>query len=809
MVHTLENAFLQLKIDPITARWSLTSRQHNGAMVENAQINIQYHRRWSSHQALDRWMSPHFSKPEKEDSPQGPLQLLHITQDPKQDGMSYRITFALPDEQPFLMWKINVENLGTHSIYIDRIEMLSVGFVYKSRSGPRGTLELSPSSGIERVDGRTKRTYHSPVELAFYSNGWQSWSYSGVYGMDDGFKRTHLGPFTSPLRVNAGTPQPKRPGLFASDMFGVLGDRGHRSALLAGFLSQEQHFGSLEAWIGDRTPALRMWANGDGARLDPGEQISTDWACLYFFHLDNPDPLGPYLEAVATQHGLTPELIEKNIPVGWCSWYQFFQKITPGIIQDNLRSAQSLQPELPLDLMQIDDGYESQVGDWLSFKPDFPEGLAPLAQEIKDTGFTPGVWLAPFIVQPNAQLRKDHPEWILHNRWGFPVNAGFIWDRFTTALDLTHPEAMAHACEVVRTAVDQWGFPYLKLDFLYAGALPGRHHDPTKTRAQILRSALQAIREAAGETITLVGCGCPIGSGIGILDAMRIGPDVDPQWEPKYKGIGMMFKGEPDMPSARNAIHNTLTRASFNHRWWINDPDCLLLRPATHLTLNEVRCLATAIALTGGSLLLSDHLPELPPERLSIAEALLPVIGKRPHVLDWFDNPTPTHLQLDLNGPAGPWHLLGLFNWEPSEKDLQVELTDFYLDPQVEYFMREFWSGDIYQVRDSQLKLNTIPAHGAAILAVRPLQPYHPQYLGSDLHISQGLEVSKWESAEDDLLIQLSRPGKANGKIELGLPRQPTEALLNNRSISWENDGNNRFILPVEFEQTCEIRLRY
>jgi alpha-galactosidase len=188
---------------------------------------------------------------------------------------------------------------------------------------------------------------------------------------------------------------------------------------------------------------------------------------------------------------------------------------------------------------------------------------------------------------------------------------------------------------------------------------------------------------------------------------------------------------------------------------------------------------------------------------------LLPVIGKRPYVLDWFDSPTPTHLQLDLNGPSGPWHLLGLFNWEANEKKLQVNLADFYLDPQVEYFMREFWSGDIYQVRDSQLKLNTIPAHGAIILAVRPLQPYHPQYLGSDLHISQGLELSKWEAAEDDLLVQLCRPGKASGQIELGLPRQPIEALLNNRPISWENDGDNRFILPVEFQQSCEIRLRY
>jgi hypothetical protein len=73
-------------------------------------------------------------------------------------------------------------------------------------------------------------------------------------------------------------------------MFGVLGDRKHRTAILAGFLSQKQHFGSLEVLMDDLSPALRLWANADGARLDPGSIMETDWACLHFLHLDTSDP---------------------------------------------------------------------------------------------------------------------------------------------------------------------------------------------------------------------------------------------------------------------------------------------------------------------------------------------------------------------------------------------------------------------------------------------------------------------------------------------------------------------------------------
>src|SRR3990170_7071827 len=177
-----------------------------------------------------------------------------------------------------------------------------------------------------------------------------------------------------------------------------------------------------------------------------------------------------------------------------------------------------------------------------------------------------------------------HP---IQTRLGRPVNAGFGWGAFNTALDLTHPAALEYVREVVHTATQAWGFAYLKLDFLYAAALPGRYRDPRRTRAQVLRAGLEAVREAVGEETFLLGCGCPLGPAIGLVDAMRIGADVARRWLPSFKGIEFFLKGEPNIPSARNASHNALTRAALHRRWWINDPDCLLLRPETQLTLAD------------------------------------------------------------------------------------------------------------------------------------------------------------------------------------------------------------------------------
>jgi alpha-galactosidase len=186
-----------------------------------------------------------------------------------------------------------------------------------------------------------------------------------------------------------------------------------------------------------------------------------------------------------------------------------------------------------------------------AFSPSFPDGVAPLASEIRTAGFTPGLWLAPFIVDPSSQLARQHPEWLLRSRFNRPVNAGYVWNRLNTALDITRPEALAYASEVVQTAVHTWGFPYLKLDFLYAAALPGNYYDPTRTRAQALRQGLQALRLAAGPQTFLLGCGCPLGPAIG-LGCHVIGADVarignQPEWGQ------VLFRSEPDYPLQRRA----------------------------------------------------------------------------------------------------------------------------------------------------------------------------------------------------------------------------------------------------------------
>lgn len=699
------------------------------------------------------------------------------------DGLQVKLTFMLLQEYPLFLWCVEILNQGEKSIQIERIEMLRTG------TSVRGQ-KLWENNGNRK--------------LAFFSNGWQSWAFTAVYGENEPSRRTRLPVAQTPMIINPGTPQPREASHYSSDFFGIVGDRESRSALLLGFLSQEQHFGSIEARIKDDV-SLGLWANGDGVDLNPGETMQTDMAVVYAFDLNNPDPLQPFLDAVIRQNHIN---ITKETPIGWCSWYQYYDKVTASQIMENLDAVSRMQTQFPLNLLQIDDGFENQVGDWFNFKASFPDGVTRICQNIKDKGLTPGLWLAPFIVNPKSQLYNLHPDFILRNSFGFPVNAGYGWGSLNTALDLTHPGAIEYSCQVVEKAVHEWGFPYLKLDFLYAGALKGIHRDRTKTRAQILRNAMADLRKSVGDETFLLGCGLPLGSALGLVDAMRIGADVSGNWNPMFFGTEALFKQEPHMPSARNSIQNILTRANLHHQWWINDADCLLVRPDTNLTLAEVQSLATVIALTGGAMLLSDDLTKLPVERRRIVEVLLPLIDKRAQVLDWFDRVTPQFLRLDMYGVMGNWYLLAWFNWSDEEKDFVFKPEDFHL-PDGRYWISSFWDNEIIQIDPLHpCKKSQIQAHGNLTLAVRPVQNGEVQYLGSNLHISQGMEVADIKVDQRETAFTLDLPRDCKGEIYVTLPGLPRCVTMNDVETNWQKMNGNCISVGVNFKKTGILRIQ-
>lgn len=775
---SLESKGLKLELAPELGTYALRS-------LENPKIQIE--QAWLAYQLeLGRPIFAEFlelksSNAIYQDGPDGTkfsgFELVYFD---RLHDLNFIVEIGLMLDQPMLLIREKLVNVGQASLWPQK---LFAGIIQ------HGKLKLGADE----------------MEPSFYANGWQSWSPTAAYRLGDKQERSWMGPIANPMIVNPGTPTTRAPNHFSADMFACLGDLNTQQGLLTGYLAQRESFGSIEARTG-RESELSMWANCDGLRLDPGNQFQADWASFSFTDLRAKTPFKLYLQSVSREnqvHGKTAA------PVGWCSWYYYFQNVTEEDIRENLEEVGRIQESIPLKLIQIDDGFEKSVGEWLTFSERFPNGVKTLAQEIEAKGFIPGIWLAPYIVQSQSGLVKQHPEWLLRDKLGRPANSGFVWNQLGKALDLTNPEAMAYTEEVIRTSVHDWGFKYLKLDFLYAAALAGRYQNPIFTRAQVLRHGLERIRAAAGEETLLLGCGCPLGPAIGLMDYMRISSDVSPDWEPTYFGLKRIFKNERNMPSARNAIRNIISRSELDGFWWGNDPDCLLVREDSNLDLNEVQSLATSIGMTGGAILVSDRMPSLSEERRSIIQALLPVIPSQPQILDRFKRKEPYQLKQDLHTAAGAWPLIAIFNWEDQSKDVIVESSDWGFPKGKTWIAREFWSGEIYTWKDD-LVLSEIPKHGVRLLTLHELNG-GSLYLGSDFHFSQGYEVKSWREKGNSLTFKLDLGRVAKGQIYLWLPRQPQSANQDGQEIPWQASKTENvysFLLNVVGETQFSLELK-
>jgi alpha-galactosidase len=343
--------------------------------------------------------------------------------------------------------------------------------------------------------------------------------------------------------------------------------------------------------------------------------------------------------------------------------------------------------------------------------------MAALASAITATGRDAGIWIAPFIVDPDSDVARAHPEWALVDDAGEPVTALWHpkWNRrhAQLALDCTRPDVQTHLEELARTLRHDWGYRVLKLDFCFAAALPGRRHDAALTRAQALRAGLDAIRRGAGDDAVLIGCGLPLGPAVGVVDGMRIGTDVAPTWGGR---IGRWATSDQGGWSTRIAMRNTVTRAFFHGHLWANDPDCVMVRTdRSRLTGAEVRFLVAAVALTDGMIVSSDRLDLVPPERLDLLRLAHELAGGRCRVVGLLDGPEPTTV-ISTKADEVLW---GHLHWGDQPTRAHVELAGPEWDrlgldrPET---VVEAFTGATLPVREGRVDLGRLDPHDVRIL---------------------------------------------------------------------------------------------
>ncbi len=360
---------------------------------------------------------------------------------------------------------------------------------------------------------------------------------------------------------------------------------------------------------------LEAFVRLEDIALAPGESVDLEELSVYEgpYHEDLLDLLA---QRLCVNH--PPIFSDAARPTGWCSWYCFGPNITAAQIADNLAAIG--EKELPLDFLQIDDGYQSAMGDWLTQRDGFafPGGMSRLCACISDAGLSPAVWVAPFIAEKGSRLLLEHSEWFVHNETGdvlFSDQVSFGGWRCApwAMLDATHPDAQAFLTNLFAEMQKAYSCRYFKLDANMWGALPfGVRHNANATSVEAYRLGMRAILDGLSKDTYVLGCNAPMWPSLGLVHGMRVTGDIKRKF-----------------PTIARCRVECLGRSWQNRALWWNDPDCAVLDNigGTYLSEDEFRYHAAVILASGGAVLSSDNLTHLSE---AARDTLVKILGARP-----------------------------------------------------------------------------------------------------------------------------------------------------------------------------------
>jgi alpha-galactosidase len=428
---------------------------------------------------------------------------------------------------------------------------------------------------------------------------------------------------------------------------------------------------------------LQVVVDTEGLSLAPGQ--SWELEDFTFLTGQNRDVLlGAIGTGLAANH---PPLKSAAPPTGWCSWYCFGPRVTAKQVLDNL---DVISTQIPgLTYVQIDDGYQPAMGDWLETGAAFGGDVRKVLDEIRKKGFQPAIWVAPFVAEEGSHVFQQHRDWFVKDADGAPLRSDTVtfggWRKGPWyVLDGTHPGVHAHFEHVFSTMRKEWGVTYFKLDANFWGAIHGgRFHDPAATRIEAYRRGMQAVLRGAGDSFIL-GCNHPIWPSAGLIHGSRSSNDIKRTWD-----------------RIKTTAQQNLLRNWQNGRLWWNDPDAIVL--TGELPENEFLFHATAIYATGGMLLSGDDLTAIPAPRLAMLKKLLPPTG----VAAIFED---ENLRVGTVALPGK-RMVCLFNWGDTPITLSATL------PRASS-VSDFWTGA--PIGNSRIvTIPDMPPHSARLLECR------------------------------------------------------------------------------------------
>ncbi len=660
------------------------------------------------------------------------------------------------DDQAVVAVRVSLENRGEAPLYLDFLEPIHAqgdgavsvaGAACADWSVVRMARQKNDIPGCYRP-GEFDANYRDAVTD---SSALQAGMGATVNAVDE--QATCVN--SEPCIIMRSRKDPSAPAAF----LGVLGQQEHLSEIRLATTADRRHLAELS-----------VICEFDHCLVGPGQRRRTHWV-VFWQGADEHEMLCRYGEMISAEYDVARPGPAPSI---FCSWYFYGWDFTQADLEENL--AELRRRPIPFDVFIIDNGWEDGWGSCRACER-FPDGMAHPAEIIRQAGYQPGIWTAPFVIDQDAPALEKYPDMLALDSQGKPCTFPcFKGDVFI--VDPTSLSARRYYADLYGQLAS-WGFTHHKLDFLRALIVPAdlHFHDRSATRAQAYRRGLELIRQAVGKEAYILACGGLFEGTVGLADGNRTGSDVKSRWH------------EPDraVPGYLARIKQNLFR-NYTNRYWHSDPDALQLRRRAGafrgrdeldylaigwLTDDEAFSIVVSQYLAGGAVCFCERLKELDDDRLALLRHVIPAVTPPAKWLD-ADHPLCPSMSLTRVTPRaeslGPWWTLAVSNWEdePVTRCVPLPIPAQGTSLAVFEFATQHFMG-VYSA-DESVELE-IPAHGTRLLRIVEWNGRSPVLLGTDQHLSGGAaEFERFEITPQEVRGVICSRWRVPIMVTVGLP---------------------------------------
>ena len=391
---------------------------------------------------------------------------------------------------------------------------------------------LNQSAETLRVTGWTNNRYSITAagtdEPAFWS--YQSGSYR------------NRPDWVLPLKVNF--KQENFLGMNATDYGGgtPVADVWRRDIGIAvGHLERAPKLVSLPVTMPDATHASLALTLSKNTVLKPKETLDTFDSFVAVHQRDYFQAFQDY-SAIMQRRGFkfNPAPESAFGPI-WCAW-GYGKTFTPSQVEQALPEVK----KLGFAWVGVDDGWQTNEGDWALLPSKFPNGdrdMRALVDKIHAHGFRAQLWWAPLAAKPESNVAQNHSEELLLNEDGSKQKISYWNDWYFCPAD---PAAIEYHRALVIKMFRDWGYDGLKLDGQHMNAVPpcynpahkhARPEDSVEALPKFFKMIYDTARSIKPDALVEF---CPCGTSFNFFTLpelnMSVASDPHNSWQVRTKG---------------------------------------------------------------------------------------------------------------------------------------------------------------------------------------------------------------------------------------------------------------------------------